>query len=84
MNEEAENLRGETMSAKQRQDKIIEILEKEGYVTVKYLAGELHYSSATINRDLNALEQRQLVTRSYGGVELENSTRLPPLSPRQF
>lgn len=65
------------MSLKGRQDKIIEILEKQGYVTVKYLTEELHYSSATINRDLNALQTRQLVTRSHGGVELVHSGYIP-------
>ncbi len=65
------------MSTKQRQDKIIEILGKEGYVTVKYLSDELHYSSATINRDLNALEKQRLVSRSYGGVELVRAAYVP-------
>lgn len=65
------------MSTKLRQDSILEILEKQGYVTVKYLADVLHYSSATVNRDLNALQSRQLVTRSYGGVELVRSKYVP-------
>ena len=65
------------MSLKERRDSIIEILEKQGYVTVKYLTEVLHYSSATINRDLNALELKQLITRTYGGVELVHSTYVP-------
>ena len=65
------------MSSKARQDEIIAILENKGYVTVKYLTEVLHYSSATINRDLNALQSRQLVTRSYGGVELVRSPYVP-------
>lgn len=65
------------MSSKERQEQIIEILEKEGYVTVKYLTDALHYSSATINRDLNALQSKQLITRSYGGVELMTTTYVP-------
>lgn len=65
------------MEAKIRQDRILEILEKEGYVTVKYLTDALHYSSATVNRDLNALQERRLVTRSYGGVELVRSPYVP-------
>ena len=39
-----------------RQDQILEILEKRGYVTVRYLTDALHYSSATINRDLNKMQ----------------------------
>ena len=57
------------MTANERQEKILEILDRQGFVTVKYLIGELCYSSATINRDLNALESRQLIIRNYGGVE---------------
>lgn len=45
------------MNAKERQDRILEILEQQGYVTVKHLISTLDYSSATVNRDLNALEK---------------------------
>lgn len=65
------------MSSKARQDKILEILEKQGHVTVKYLTEVLHYSSATVNRDLNALQSQQLIKRSYGGVEPVRSTYIP-------
>ncbi len=65
------------MSSKERQEHILEILRQQGYVTVKYLTNALHYSSATINRDLNALQSRQLVIRSYGGVEPIASTYVP-------
>lgn len=58
------------MYCKVRQDEIIEILKKSGYITVKYLTERLHYSTATINRDLNELQKRGLITRSYGGAEL--------------
>ena len=67
------------MSNKQRQDLILDLLEKQGYVTVKYLTELLHYSSATINRDLNALEGRGLVVRSYGGVEPVRARYVPVL-----
>ena len=67
------------MSYKERQKQIVAILEKQGYVTVKYLTEALHYSSATINRDLNALQNQQLVTRSYGGVELVHTAYVPVL-----
>ena len=58
------------MYQKERLDSILKIVEKYGYVTVKHLVSALHYSNATINRDLNELEARRLVKRSYGGVEL--------------
>lgn len=70
------------MSLKLRQDEILRILEKQGYVTVQYLSEILHYSTATINRDLNALQKQKLVTRSYGGVELEKNRSVIPLQFR--
>ena len=55
---------------KERIDAILKILQQQGYVTVKHLTEALNYSNATINRDLNVMEQQKLVKRSYGGVEL--------------
>ena len=72
------------MAQKIRQDQILDILEKRGYVTVRYLVDALHYSSATINRDLNTMEALGLVKRSYGGVEACKKSHLPALLERQF
>ena len=72
------------MSQKLRRDQILQILNAKGYVTVRYLVDALHYSSATINRDLNAMQTLKLVKRSYGGVEVYNQTSLPPLPMREF
>ena len=58
------------MYQKGRLDDIVDLLKKYGYVTVKFLVSELHYSNATINRDLNLLEAQKVVRRTYGGVEL--------------
>lgn len=65
------------MYPKERLDQILAILKKNGYVTVKYLTDILHYSTATINRDLNLLEKQKLVKRSYGGVELIENKATP-------
>lgn len=72
------------MSQALRQEQILRILEKRGYVTVRYLVEKLHYSSATINRDLNKMENLGLVKRSYGGVEAAKKGHLPALPERQF
>lgn len=72
------------MAQKIRQDQILDILDKRGFVTVRYLVDTLHYSSATINRDLNQMETLGLVKRSYGGVESFKKNHLPALSERQF
>ena len=65
------------MFQKERMEKILSILKIHGYVTVKYLTEELHYSTATINRDLNMLEQMDEIKRSYGGVELKTPQTVP-------
>ena len=72
------------MSRKLRQEQILYILNKHKYVTVRYLVNALHYSSATINRDLNEMQSKGLVKRSYGGVEACDNRRLPPLPQRQY
>ena len=65
------------MNAKERQAQILEVLEQQGFATVKQLVELLQYSSATVNRDLNALEERHLVIRSYGGVEPARTQYVP-------
>lgn len=67
------------MYQKERTEQILQILKEEGYVTVKYLTEKLHYSNATINRDLNYLQKLNLVKRSYGGVEpiVQHAFKLP-------
>ena len=72
------------MSQKIRQEQILNILTRQGYVTVRYLSDVLQYSTATINRDLNALQSSGQVKRSYGGVEAVSNKHLPPLVQRQF
>ena len=57
------------MYQKERLDSIMALLHRHGYVTVKFLSEELHYSTATINRDLNLLEQTKQIHRTWGGVE---------------
>lgn len=69
------------MYQKERMDAVYDIIKKNGYVTVKYLINEIHYSSATINRDLNMLEKQGLIRRSYGGVELVEK-KIAPLTFR--
>ena len=57
------------MYQKERLERILDFLNRNGYATVKELTELLHYSTATVNRDLNALEQMKKIKRSYGGAE---------------
>jgi len=54
----------------ERIELITNILKQRGYATVKELVQTLRYSNATVNRDLNVMEKRGVVKRSYGGAEL--------------
>lgn len=54
----------------ERAELIMEILKKYKYTTVDFLVKELHYSPATIRRDLTYLEMNGLVRKSYGGVSI--------------
>ena len=65
------------MYQNERLEIILDILRKNGYTTVKYLTEQLHYSNATVNRDLSLLEAKKLVKRSYGGVELSETHGTP-------
>ncbi len=57
------------MYRKERLDRIVALLDEHGFVTVKALTKELHYSTATVNRDLNILVQMGRIRRTAGGAE---------------
>lgn len=67
------------MYQKERLDAILKEVKRYGYVTVKYLVGALHYSNATINRDLNALQRQGKILRTHGGVEYIDGGASVPL-----
>ncbi len=61
------------MFKEQRTDRILEIIRENKYVTVDYLVSRLHYSPATIRRDLVYLANLGLINKSYGGVSYVNA-----------
>ena len=56
------------MLAKQRQDKILELLELNGRVHTAELVKLLDVSSETIRKDLELLDSRRKLTRVHGGA----------------
>ncbi|MBQ8197177.1 MAG: DeoR/GlpR transcriptional regulator [Clostridia bacterium] len=52
----------------ERQNEILEILNRKKSVTVEELASELYVSGATIRRDLRSMEKQGLLRRSHGGA----------------
>ena len=56
------------MLSLERQEEILDILNKNKSATVEELAQELFVSGATIRRDLRAMEKSGLIIRSHGGA----------------
>ena len=54
----------------ERETEIITLLNQTEYATVEYLARKMNISTSSIRRDLKNLEERGLVSRSYGGVKI--------------
>ena len=61
------------MYQNEREQEILDILARHGFVTVPMLAKKLHISESSIRRDLSSLQKKGLVHRSYGGAELANT-----------
>lgn len=57
----------------ERQNKILEILREKKSISVDKLTKLIYVSPATVRRDLNQMEKRGLVTRTFGGVLLAES-----------
>ena len=56
---------------KRHQD-ILNLLDKENYISVSKLCETFNVSAVTIRKDLKLLEEKGLVFRSHGGVSKEN------------
>ena len=54
----------------ERQNEILEILERERSISVNELASRLYVSPPTVRRDLDELERQGKVSRTHGGVIL--------------
>ena len=65
--------RSKKMHSNEREKEIMNLLNQNDYATVEYLSQKIHISPSSIRRDLKKLEQKGLITRSYGGAELKNS-----------
>ena len=72
------------MAGKERQKKILEIMNESGAVSVKRLTQILYASEATVRRDLTELEKLGAVKRTFGGaVPITEVNRQVPLLIRQ-
>lgn len=60
------------ISQPERHQRIMNKVQREGYVKVLDLCKDLNVSSVTIRKDLKLLEDKNLVYRTHGGVSLTN------------
>lgn len=63
-------------------DKLIRLIEENGFTTVKYLAKVTFASESTVRRQLTELENMGLVKRSYGGAEIRKDNVNTPIELR--
>lgn len=61
-----------------QEKKVLEILETQQYATVDELATALFVSPSTVRRALETLQRRGLVTRTHGGVKINNTNTFSP------
>ena len=64
------------MLAVERRLVLAELLEQNPVLTVEDLARRFHVSTQTVRRDFQYLEERGLVTRTYGGAVARTDDRL--------
>jgi len=62
------------MSQILRQDQILELVQKEGFVTIDFLVDHFKVTPQTIRRDLNNLADQGLIIRHHGGAGMDSST----------
>lgn len=55
----------------ERIDKIMELLSQHKYLSVDFLVNHLHYSPATVRRDITQLEKMGYAKKSHGGICLD-------------
>ena len=65
-----------------RHGRILEILDREGTVTIAELAGRLDVSAETVRRDVRPLADRGTVVRMHGAVGLAGSAGEAPFQRR--
>ena len=62
------------MSTNPRQLALLEVMQRQGSVTVEFLAEKLGVTLQTVRRDVQRLADSGLLTRFHGGVRVPRST----------
>lgn len=62
------------MAQLRRHDLIMELIQKNGFVTTEQLVEQFNVTPQTIRRDLNALAKKSTLRRHHGGAGIDSST----------
>ena len=65
---------GKAAPVRKRHEKIWQLIQKKGFVTIEALAQEFDVTPQTIRRDINMLSDEGLINRYHGGAGLASST----------
>ncbi len=71
------------MRLSQRQTKIVDLVRKEGFVSIDFLAQHFRMTPQTIRRDINDLCGKGLLRRYHGGAGLPSSVENTSYGTRQ-
>jgi len=56
------------MVPEDRKNRILQLLEQHGYLTVEEIAGMLYVSAPTVRRDLKSMDEEGIIKRTHGGA----------------
>ena len=59
---------------RERQEKIAQMVQSQGFLTIEFLADQFGVTPQTIRRDINTLEKEGLLRRYHGGAGMTPST----------
>lgn len=82
INNQKRSIRGPNMLKEERYDKILSILEKDGYASAAKLSQMLYVSLPTIRRDLAELSRKNQIIRSHGGAKVVQAEHI--VAPLNF
>ena len=57
------------MLKKERQEKILDLLNRNDYLSIPEISSSLDVSDMTIRRDINELADKSLLVKIYGGAQ---------------
>ena len=71
------------MGQQTRQEKIVTLVQDQGYITIDDLAAHFKVTPQTIRRDINALAETNQIRRHHGGASYDSSTTNVSYAKRQ-